>query len=100
MASCRALLGDGAAIAAGDHVPHAVQRSGRSLTFLVATDLAEGINRIALPAALLRDTRRTGPKLLRIRSSRSGAADFELPEATRARMIPEARSVTIRFGAG
>ena len=104
--ACRALLETGeagepvpeAAASAAGHVPDAVERHGRSLTYIVETELSKGINRVALPTALLEDNRRVKPRIVTVRAARSGAAEVRVPDRQRARLFPGARSVTIRFG--
>jgi hypothetical protein len=65
-AACRALLDEGApaleapergdgALESRDHVPHAVRRQGRQVSYLVPTPLAKGANRVAVPVGDLLD---------------------------------------------
>ncbi len=56
------------------HLPEAVERQGRSLTYIVPTPLVEGLNRVALPTALLEDNRKVRPRILTVRAAQSGAA--------------------------
>lgn len=109
VAHCRALLAapadradeesevDRPARAAADHVPTFVERCGRHLTYIVATPLARGRNRVALPTALLEGTRRLDPTVVSFLSSEAGPGEYRLPESGSARLIRGARSVTIRF---
>jgi hypothetical protein len=110
IAHCRALLaapaervddteaGQRPAKAAADHVPTFVERRGRNLTYVVATPLARGRNRVALPTALLEGTRRLDPTIVSFLSAEAGPGEYRLPEFGSARLIRGARSVTIRFG--
>jgi len=105
IAACRALLceaeagrpADPCAMAATDHVPEAIRRHGRSLTYLVPTVLTAGVNRVALPTAVLEDPRRVKPRVLTVRAARSGAGEVRVPDRQRERLFPGARSVHIRF---
>jgi hypothetical protein len=109
MAACRALLEDGVpaleapegalATRTGDHVPHAIRRQGRVVSYLVPTPLAEGSNRVALPVGDLQDPRRVTSQLVRVTSRHSGAGRVEVPDAVREELFPGARSVSIEFGA-
>lgn len=80
-----------------DHLPKAVHREGRCLTYVVATPLAAGTNRVALPTAILEDPRKVSPRIVSFRANASGPGDIEIPEAMRMRLFPGARSVRIRF---
>jgi hypothetical protein len=103
--ACRALLreaeggrpADPCAMTATDHVPEAIRRHGRSLTYLVPTVLTAGVNRVALPTAVLEDPRRVNPRVLTVRAARSGAGEVRVPDRQRERLFPGARSVQIRF---
>jgi hypothetical protein len=103
MDRCRALLDSSNGDAetqlsvAADHVPHRVLRHGRHLTYIVQTPLARGRNRVALPTALLEDTRKADLAVLTFLSTDSGAGDYQVPEGVRIRHFRGARSVTIRF---
>ena len=109
IAQCQALLSDetgGAALGgegqaleiAASHVPHAVRQHGRSLTFMVSDPLSPGLNRIALPTALLEDARRVKPQTIVVRAARGGAGEVTIPDAKRTRMFPGARNISLRFG--
>ncbi|MEM1427991.1 MAG: J domain-containing protein [Pseudomonadota bacterium] len=82
-----------------DHVPGAIEREGRLLTYLVASVLSPGVNCVALPTAVLECTRRQKPQLLAISTQDRKSGDLRIPDATRARLFPNARDVRIRFGA-
>ncbi len=84
--------------ATADHLPRAVRRQGRTLTYVVPTPLSAGINRVALPTAILEDPRKVGAKIVSFRSGSAGPSEFEIPDAMRAQLFPGARSVHIRFG--
>jgi hypothetical protein len=109
MAACRALLDDGApaivgpegnaGVRAGDHVPHAIRRQGRVVSYLVPTPLKEGSNRVALPVGDLQDPRRVTSKLVRVTSRHEGPGRVEVPDEVREELFPGARSVSIEFGA-
>jgi len=80
------------------HVPQATLRQGRLLVYLVSTPLVPGLNRVALPTALLKDNRRVEPRVLTVRSAGGGSGEVTLPDHVCARMFPGARGVSIRFG--
>src|SRR6056297_1469605 len=89
MEACRALLretggdpeSDGeAGEAATEHLPEAIERHGRRLTYIVPTPLVEGLNRVALPTALLEDNRRVKPRILTVRAAQSGPCEVRVPE--------------------
>ena len=108
MAVCRSLLDEGApaivgprgaaATRTGDHVPHAIRRQGRVVSYLVPTPLAEGANRVALPVGDLQDPRRVTSQLVRVTSRHAGAGRVEVPDDVREELFPGARSVSIEFG--
>jgi len=88
---------DGAPDATTDHVPEAVGRCGRTLTYIVPNCLAPGRNRIALPTAILEDNRRVKPRIVTVTSRAGGPGEIRVPDALRERLFPGARAVTIRF---
>ena len=107
--ACRALLAEGAPAIeapdrgdapaeARDHVPHAVRRQGRQVSYLVPTPLAKGSNRVAVPVGDLLDPRRVTSKLVRVNSARNGPGRVEVPDEVREELFPGARSVSIEFG--
>lgn len=109
LSACRRLLGAGPdgitaipdtaadAELPTDHVPRAIRRAGRRLTYIVATPLETGDNRVALPTAPLRDSREADPQLVSFRSPKSGTGRISIPEEMRSRLFPGARSVNIQF---
>lgn len=108
-AACRALLDEGAPaleapergdgpLDARDHVPHAIRRQGRQVSYLVPTPLAKGSNRVAVPVGDLLDPRRVTSKLVRVNSARPGPGRVEVPDDVREELFPGARSVSIEFG--
>ncbi len=97
-AECEARLVDAPTIDATDHVPHTIQRTGRSVTYIVSSALEAGSNRIAVPTGFLVDTRKVAPVVVTFVTATMGALSYRLPEDTRARLFPGAASVTIRFG--
>lgn len=80
-----------------DHVPEAVLRQGRSLIYTIPTPLAVGGNRVALPHAFTDGKPRVKPVVLTILTSALGFLEISIPEEMRARLLPEARKVRIRF---
>ncbi|MEM9901987.1 MAG: J domain-containing protein [Pseudomonadota bacterium] len=85
---------------ARDHVAHAIERQGRQITYLVAASLAPGVNRVALPTAILEDRRKPRPEILALSVSRAVAGEVTIPDDVRSRLFPGARGVRIRFGVG
>ena len=90
---------DANAPSARDHLPSAVNCHGRVLDYHVETDLAQGINRVVLPTAILEDHSKVKPKVLRFNAAKPGAGHVDVPENLRARMFPGARQVRITFAA-
>jgi hypothetical protein len=86
--------------APADHVPHAVRRRGRAVTFVVDGPLSAGWNRVALPAGLLEGALCGAPQLLSITALRDGAGEVVVPEKVRARLFPGLREVRLRFERG
>lgn len=80
-----------------DHVPNAVRRRGRCLTFLVGTPLGQGTNRAALPTGVLENNRKLKPKIVTFNSGGTGSGAIEIPEKLRSSLFPGARSVRISF---
>ncbi|SFD02769.1 DnaJ domain-containing protein [Tropicimonas isoalkanivorans] len=91
--------GTGAAVAPAEHVPLAVAVHGRSLTYTFATPLVSGLNRVALPTAVLQDMTMATFEIVTFRSPTSGAGDVLAPDNIRSRQFPGARSVRLRFRA-
>lgn len=94
-----ALLADGKAEAATDHVPSAVHRQGRNLIYVVESPLRGGVNRVSVPTAVLENKRKINPKILSFHCGTGGAGEIDLPEDMRSRLFPGARSVRVRFAA-
>lgn len=92
--------GASAATAATDHVPEAVSRRGRELTFLVSNPLASGVNRVAMPTDLLTGSRQPRPRILTFDSHDTGSGQILVPDGLCKRMFPGARRVRIRFVGG
>lgn len=89
--------GTAAGLTATDHVPTAVEREGRDLTFIVPCALSEGLNRVSLPSAEFRDRRKVTPKIVVFRVDRSGTGTIMIPPEILQSVVPGARSVKIRF---
>ena len=85
---------------AKDHVPDAVSRLGRRLTFQVSRPLSKGINRVALPTTVLANDRVPNPRILSFFSHDDGAGVVHVPDSVAREMFPGARSVRIRFVGG
>lgn len=108
--ACRALLAEAARALAGPedemsqpqdaigHVPLALRRKGRMVTYLVPTPLAEGTNVVAVPVGELDDPRRVAPRIVQVISARRGPELVDLADDVVARLFPGARGVSIEFG--
>lgn len=96
MAECEGLLETSLHEGAG-HVPSAIYRVGRNLTYFVKTPLARGLNTVVLPTGMLEDTRKTLPKLISFYASDAHGGFFEMPAETCAEHFPGARKIQIRF---
>ncbi len=79
------------------HVPSAVYRMGRTLTYFVPTPLLKGRNAVALPTGMLSDARKTLPKLIAFEFRDAPGGCFEVPADTCERHFPGAREIRIRF---
>lgn len=82
---------------AASHVAEVIQSQGRSLVYIVASQIAKGRNRVALPADILVTNRRTDPKIVSFDVPCMSAGDIVVPEEIRLELFPGARSVRIRF---
>lgn len=78
------------------HVPSAIRRKGRRVSYFVKAPLNAGKNRVALPTTL-QDTRKPKAKLMTFDVAEDGAGSVEVPEQLRDTMFPGARSVRIHF---
>ena len=93
---CRAAIGVSDVPA---HVPHRIERQGRQMTFVVATPLVEGMNRVALPQSAVA-TSEVQPQVLTFRASAGGKGTLNVPEGMVARLYPGTSIVRIAFGRG
>jgi hypothetical protein len=80
-----------------DHLPVAVHRHGRHLTYIVEATTERGLNRVALPATLLDGTRKVRPVVVVFDARVAGEGEVKLPDAVVAQAFPGARGVEIRF---
>lgn len=80
-----------------DHVPTSILRHGRDVTFLIDNPLAPGANRVAVPRSLFGTRRAQPPIVVALHSSIAGPREVEMPEAVRARVFPDTRTVTFCF---
>ena len=80
------------------HVATSLERFGRKLTYVVETELAEGINQVAVPSGDLVDPRSREARSVKFRAAQSGSGRLVLPEETRQRLFPGATEVVIVFG--
>ena len=79
------------------HVPSAVYRMGRNLTYYVPRPLLKGRNAVALPTGMLSDARKTLPKLVAFDFRDAPGGFFELPTEACEDHFPGARKIQIRF---
>lgn len=96
MAECEAALETSLDEGAG-HVPSAIYRMGRNLTYFVKTPLAKGRNTVVLPTGMLEDTRKTLPRLVTFNWRDAQGGFFEIPTEICAQHFPGARKIQIRF---
>lgn len=82
---------------ATDHVAEAIHRQGRHLVYVVASEIAPGLNRVALPAQFLVTNRKVAPSIVSFRVKRRTFGVIVIPEEKRLEVFPGARSVRIRF---
>jgi hypothetical protein len=80
-----------------DHLPAAVHRHGRHLTYIVEATTERGLNRVALPATLLDGGRKVRPVVVVFDARVAGEGEVRLPDAIVAEAFPGARGVEIRF---
>lgn len=95
-ADCEALLIESEEDSNG-HIPSAVYRMGRNLTYYVPTPLLKGRNAVALPTGMLTDARKTLPKLIAFDFRDAPGGFFEVPAEACERHFPGARQIRIRF---
>ncbi|MCG6884922.1 MAG: J domain-containing protein [Silicimonas sp.] len=95
-AECEAYLEEHGGTGA-QHVPSAVYRMGRNLTYNVPTPLMKGRNEVALPTGMLSDTRKTLPKIVVCDFRDAQGCMFEMPADICAEHFPGARRIQIRF---
>lgn len=95
-ADCEALLVECEEDSNG-HVPSAVYRKGRNLTYFVPTPLLKGRNAVALPTGMLSDARKTLPKLIAFDYRDAPGGYFEVPADACECHFPGARQIQIRF---
>jgi hypothetical protein len=68
------------------------------LTYFVPSGPAKGLNRVAMPAGDLVDSRHIRPQVVDVWSGDLSGNIFQVPAQLCARLFPGARSVQIRFG--
>ncbi len=79
------------------HVATKIERIGRKMTFIVDTELAEGVNRVAMPVSEHADGRHAKADSIAFRSNKAGPGTLELPESVREKKFPGTTSVSFRF---
>lgn len=94
----RALLEQDPVERATDHVVEALERKGRNLVYMVRGAAGAGVNRVALPAAILSGHRgKVRPTVVTFDLVRASVDEYVVPDDTRHAMFPGARDVRIRF---
>jgi hypothetical protein len=81
-----------------DHVPKGVERQGRKVVFLVTTTPRKGRNRVVIPTALLKDKRKTEPKIFVFDADMMHAAELLIPDPIASQALPGVRDLRVRFG--
>ncbi len=81
-----------------NHLPYAIRQSGRRISYMVKSDIEEGVNRVAVPTGAFTDNRKVMPILVRFKAGDSGAGTHDVPAATLADAFPGAKSVRVHFG--
>lgn len=80
-----------------DHIADAVSFKGRSVTYLVASDVANGVNRVAVPSAVLENPRRQKPKIVVFSFAEEGPFEIDIPAELRDEISSGARRMSVRF---
>jgi hypothetical protein len=80
-----------------DHIPAAMRRKGRAVTYIIEGELSEGTNRITIP--LPKSGKAKGPRstVVSFSSPRAGAGKIEVPDSIRESSFPDARRVRLQF---
>ena len=95
LSECRAAFdGD---VSGTIHVASRLYRTGRRLTYYIATSAGPGLNRVAVPTGDLIDARHVGPVIVTLDSREIFGCVYEVPDAVCAKSFPGARSVSFRF---
>ncbi len=79
------------------HVATKIERVGRKMTFVVESELAEGVNRVAMPVSEFADGRHAKADSIAFRSTKAGPGTLELPQSVREKKFPGTTSVNFRF---
>ena len=80
-----------------DHIADAVVCKGRTLTYLVAANVARGVNRVGLPTALLENPRKPKPRVIAFSFDEEGSFEIDIPNELRNEISSGARQMKIRF---
>ena len=81
------------------HVADEIERVGRKVTFIVHSELAEGVNRVAVPIPDFGDGRKPTQTSVAFRSSKAGPGTLDLPASIKDKVFPGTTSVRFRFSA-
>lgn len=79
------------------HVPTAIRRLGRRVTYVFDTPLTKGRNTVAVPSGDLVDTRHVRPVVMTYHTLIAGAGKLEVTEPTLGDLFPGAHRVTLEF---
>lgn len=81
-----------------NHMPYAIRQSGRRISYMVKSNIEEGVNRVAVPTGAFTDNRKVMPTLVKFTSVEGGAGTHDVDAATLAESFPGAKSVRLHFG--
>lgn len=81
-----------------NHLPYAIRKSGRRISYMVKSPIAKGVNRVAVPTGVYRDTRKVLPIIVRFKTNNDGTGTHVVSSSDLAASFPGARRVRIHFG--
>ena len=94
---CADALGDLQQNSSGKHIPSAMRRRGRRLTYIVKSKLNEGLNKIAVPTGALVNSRKIEPQVLEVDGSDTVNGAYVVPAEICAKLFPGANRVSVEF---
>lgn len=81
-----------------NHLPYAIRKTGRRISYMVKQPICEGANRVAVPTGTYTDRRKVLPIIVRFKTNKGGTGTHTVSASTLAESFPGARSVRIHFG--